>query len=126
MVKEILNPLEVARSNLCHGSVMSLIHLDKSVLTFHFKEILEDGHFGGPLTLVSLGALLVGPKLLSNLVSVPATAQPLGPSSSPYRPGMGLSAWVAKQHVPGSPSPSLEMANNVKAPDREGANRLVA
>jgi hypothetical protein len=101
---------------------MSLIHLDKSVLTFHFKEILEDGHFGGPLTLVSLGALLVGPKLLSNLVSAPATTQPLVPSSSPYRPGMGLSAWVAQQQaITENPSPSLEMANNVEAPDRLAA-----
>ena len=44
---------------------MSFIHLDKSIITFHFKEILEDGHLGGPLTLVGLGALLLGPKLLS-------------------------------------------------------------
>jgi hypothetical protein len=104
---------------------MSLIHLDKSVLTFHFKEILEDGHFGGPLTLVSLGALLVGPKLLSNLVSTPATTPALVPSSSPYRPGMSLSAWVAQQQqassTTGNPGASLAMTNNAETSDRLAA-----
>jgi hypothetical protein len=69
---------------------MSFIHLDKSVITFHFKEILEDGHLGGPLTLISLGALLLGPKLLS---------QSQSRSASPYRPGMGLSEWVKHQQA---------------------------
>ena len=69
---------------------MSFIHLDKSVITFHFKEILEDGHLGGPLTLMSLGALLLGPKLLS---------QPQRRSASPYRPGVGLSKWVKQQQA---------------------------
>ncbi len=69
---------------------MSFIHLDKSIVTFHFKEILEDGHLGGPLTLVSLGALLLGPKLLS---------QPQSRSSSPYRPGVSLSEWVKQQQA---------------------------
>ena len=70
---------------------MTFIHLNKSIVTFHFKEILEDGHLGGPLTLVGLGALLVGPKLLSNL-STPTTTPSKGNS---YRPGMSLSEWVA-------------------------------
>ncbi len=75
---------------------MSFIHLDKSIITFHFKEILEDGHLGGPLTLFGLGALVIGPKLLSG---GPAARRPKAQnrrvSSSPYRPQMSLSAWVA-------------------------------
>jgi hypothetical protein len=83
---------------------MSLIHLEKSVLTLHFKEILEDGHVGSPLALVGLSALIVAPKLLSNLTKPPRRAQRAPfQSGSPYRPYMGLSAWVAaaqKQQAP--------------------------
>ncbi|WP_416668632.1 hypothetical protein [Egbenema bharatensis] len=39
---------------------MSLIHLEKSVLTFHFKEILEDGHGNHPLTWLGLSVLMLG------------------------------------------------------------------
>ncbi|MEO1146809.1 MAG: hypothetical protein AAFY26_14580 [Cyanobacteria bacterium J06638_22] len=74
---------------------MTFIHLNKSIVTFHFKEILEDGHLGGPLTLVGLGALLVGPKLLSNLTSTTTTTPSKGKTTFPYRPGMSLSEWVA-------------------------------
>lgn len=76
---------------------MSLIHFDKSVLTFHLKEILEDGHMGGPLTIIGLSALIVGPKLLANLAkaSRPTAKAQVKPSSS-YRPYMSLSEWVAE------------------------------
>lgn len=75
---------------------MSLLHFDKSVLTFHFKEILDDGHIGGPFTLIGLSALIFGPKLLSTLAkaSSPATKTQVK-SSSLYRPYMSLSEWVA-------------------------------
>lgn len=43
---------------------MSLIHLEKSVLSFHFREIIEDGHGNHPLTWVGLGVLVLGPKIL--------------------------------------------------------------
>ena len=46
---------------------MSLIHLDKSLVTFHFKEILADGHIRSPFALIGLGALIFGSKLVSNL-----------------------------------------------------------
>jgi hypothetical protein len=36
---------------------MSLIHWDKSVLSFHLKEIIEDGHGSHPLALAGLGAI---------------------------------------------------------------------
>ncbi len=36
---------------------MSLIHWDKSVLSFHLKEIIEDGHGSNPVALAGLGAL---------------------------------------------------------------------
>ena len=38
---------------------MSLIHWDKSVLSFHLKEIIEDGHGNSPLALAGLGAIAV-------------------------------------------------------------------
>ena len=74
---------------------MTLIHIHKSVVTFHFKEILEDGHLGGPLTLVGLGALLVGPKLLSSLTSTASANPTQTKATSSYRPGISLSEWVA-------------------------------
>lgn len=95
---------------------MSFIHLDKSVITFHFKEILEDGHLGGPLTLMSLGALLLGPKLL---------AQPQNNrSNSPYRPGMSLSEWVKQQQASvrqAEGRPSLSLASNYDDSDQLAA-----
>ncbi len=38
---------------------MSLIHWDKSVLSFHLKEIIEDGHGGHPVALAGLSAIAV-------------------------------------------------------------------
>lgn len=94
---------------------MSFIHLDKSIITFHFKEILEDGHLGGPLTLVGLGALLLGPKLLS---------QPQNQSGSAYRPGMSLSEWVKQQQVAAHHTeqrPTLSLARHSQESDRFAA-----
>ncbi|NJL01120.1 MAG: hypothetical protein HC910_11365 [Spirulinaceae cyanobacterium SM2_1_0] len=77
---------------------MSFIHLDKSIVSLHFKEILEDGSPMGTVALFSLGALLLAPKLAATLSVAPksvaaVSAQP----RSPYRPQMSLSAWVARQ-----------------------------
>ncbi len=36
---------------------MSLIHWDRSVLSFHLKEILEDGHGNSPVALAGLSAI---------------------------------------------------------------------
>jgi hypothetical protein len=91
---------------------MSFIHLDKSVITFHFKEILEDGHLGGPLTLMSLGALLFGPKLLSQSQKQP---------TSPYRPGVSLSEWVKQQQAfarQAEGRPALSLASNHQDSDQ--------
>ena len=38
---------------------MSLIHWDKSVLSFHLKEIIEDGHGGHPLAFAGLSAIAI-------------------------------------------------------------------
>ncbi|HHP7229650.1 MAG TPA: hypothetical protein ACFCUY_02175 [Xenococcaceae cyanobacterium] len=38
---------------------MSLIHWDKSILSFHLKEIVEDGHGSNPLALAGLSAIAV-------------------------------------------------------------------
>ncbi len=43
---------------------MSLIHWDKSVLSFHLKEIIEDGHGGHPLALAGLSAIAVSSLLI--------------------------------------------------------------
>ena len=43
---------------------MSLIHWDKSVLSFHLKEIIEDGHGNNPLALAGLSAIAVSSLLV--------------------------------------------------------------
>ena len=43
---------------------MSLIHWDKSVLSFHLKEIIEDGHGNNPLALAGLSAIAIGSLLV--------------------------------------------------------------
>ncbi|MFP4132771.1 MAG: hypothetical protein ACLFQP_05860 [Halothece sp.] len=45
---------------------MSLIHWDKSVLSFHLKEIIEDGNGNNPLALAGLGVIA------ANALLVPA------------------------------------------------------
>ena len=39
---------------------MSVIHWDKSVLTLHLKEVLEDHHRGDSTALIGVGAILLG------------------------------------------------------------------
>lgn len=48
---------------------MSVVHWDKSVLSLHLKEIIEDHHRGDRTALMGLGAILVG------TVVIPATAK---------------------------------------------------
>lgn len=48
---------------------MSIIHWDKSVLTFHAKEILEDHERGDRTAIFGLGAILIG------TVALPALAK---------------------------------------------------
>lgn len=86
---------------------MSFVHLDKSVVTFHFKEILEDGHLGTPLTLVGLGALLLGPALMARK-----------PSTSAYRPGISLTAWVEQQQAAIAQQPATPPALSFTKPNR--------
>lgn len=69
---------------------MSLIHLEKSVLTFHLKEILEDGHGNHPLTWIGLSILIFGPKLLSLTPAPPQQGQ----KHVGFTP-ISLSQWVA-------------------------------
>jgi hypothetical protein len=69
---------------------MSLIHLEKSVVTFHLKEILEDGHGNHPLFWVGLGVLVLAPTLLPD-------PQPLNPRlKTGERTEVSLSEWVAQ------------------------------
>ncbi|MEM9153115.1 MAG: hypothetical protein AAGB19_22050 [Cyanobacteria bacterium P01_F01_bin.3] len=74
---------------------MSLVHLHKSVVTFHFKEILEDGHLGGPLALIGLSALILGPKLVAGLTNTSKRTVSLQ-DGTVHRSEMSLSEWVAK------------------------------
>jgi hypothetical protein len=74
---------------------MSLIHLEKSVLTFHLKEILEDGHVSHPLTWLSLGLLIFGPKLLPGGVQPQPTTKILNAKRSGYAQ-VSLSQWIAE------------------------------
>ncbi|MEB3312192.1 MAG: hypothetical protein VKJ02_18350 [Snowella sp.] len=48
---------------------MSVIHWDKSVLTLHLKEVIEDYHRGDTTALIGLGAILVG------TIALPATVK---------------------------------------------------
>lgn len=43
---------------------MSLVHWNKSVLSFHLKEIIEDHNRGNSTALVGLGAILLGTTVL--------------------------------------------------------------
>ena len=43
---------------------MSLIHWDKSVLSFHLKEIIEDGHGNNPVALAGLSEIAVSSLLV--------------------------------------------------------------
>ncbi|OAB57624.1 hypothetical protein AY600_12350 [Phormidium willei BDU 130791] len=73
---------------------MSLIHLEKSVLTFHFKEILESGDNSHPLTWLGLGVLLFGSPLLP-LLSQPRRDQPTQ-SGRRVQGEIPLSEWIAQ------------------------------
>ncbi len=75
---------------------MSLIHLEKSVVTFHLKEILEDGSGNHPLAWLGLGILVLAPPLLTSLAqgTQPSPAS-VKRKSSPWRnQEISLSEWV--------------------------------
>lgn len=75
---------------------MSLIHLEKSVLTFHLKEILEDGHGNHPLTWLSLGILIFGPKVLPSAVKSQPATKMLKAKRSEEHTQISLSQWIAE------------------------------
>ncbi|MCC5896758.1 MAG: hypothetical protein JJU32_02420 [Phormidium sp. BM_Day4_Bin.17] len=79
---------------------MSLIHLEKSVLTFHFREILEGGDDSHPLTWLGLGVLVFGSPLLP-LVSQSRPRRPTRPTrpTSAVRQGIPLSEWIAQAQL---------------------------
>ena len=53
---------------------MSLLHLNRSVLTFHLREIVEQGQAGNRLALLGLGAMILAPSLFP---AVAKTSRPL-------------------------------------------------
>ncbi len=70
---------------------MSLVHLEKSVLTFHLREILEGGHKSHPLTWLGLGVLVLGPPLVPKL----RPPKPSRRHSPTVAQGITLSQWIA-------------------------------
>ncbi|MDJ1172735.1 hypothetical protein [Roseofilum capinflatum] len=77
---------------------MSLIHLDKSVVTFHLKEILEDGNGNHPLFWVGLGVLVLAPTLLPDPQPV---NQRLTQQGKTGKTEISLSEWVAQAQKKG-------------------------
>ena len=76
---------------------MSLLHLEKSVLRFHFRELLEDGYGSNHLALLGLGVVLLGPKLLPTIAKVSKpVAKKLIKSGYSYRPQITLNEWVTQ------------------------------
>jgi len=74
---------------------MSLIHWDKSVLSFHLKEMLEDRKGNEPIALIGLGAIAVGTLALPAIAKLGKPVAKamikrslaLSPApASPYRP----------------------------------------
>jgi hypothetical protein len=101
---------------------MSLIHLEKSVLSFHFRELIEDGHHGNQLALLGLGVVLLGPRLLPTIAraSRPITKQ-LIKSRYSYHCQMTLSEWVNQSK---SASMYMDMPEGLisqKIPEKEMA-----
>ncbi|MFO8039157.1 MAG: pentapeptide repeat-containing protein [Sodalinema sp.] len=88
---------------------MSLIHLEKSVLTFHFKEILESGDNSHPLTWLGLGVLLFGSPLLP-LLSQPRRDQPIQ-SGRRVQGEIPLSEWIAQAQQRSQLTTNLSEAN---------------
>ncbi|CDM96248.1 MAG: hypothetical protein P5702_06360 [Limnospira sp. PMC 1291.21] len=91
---------------------MSLIHLEKSVLTFHFKEMIEDGHGNHPLTWVGLGVLVLGPKLLPAITKISQTNTKTVSKprlSSSRRREIPLSQWIAE-------AKERELSNSIYKP----------
>ncbi|MGD1900945.1 MAG: hypothetical protein ACFB9N_01745 [Geitlerinemataceae cyanobacterium] len=94
---------------------MSLIHLEKSVLTFHARELFEDGCAGSGLPLLGLGIMLFGGRLLPSLANASrpvakqlvksqlAKSQPAerhqADRAPTFRPNVTLSEWVRQQQA---------------------------
>jgi hypothetical protein len=49
---------------------MSVIHWDKSVISLHLREVIEDHHKGDPTALLGLGAILIGSVVLPATVKL--------------------------------------------------------
>lgn len=74
---------------------MSLVHLEKSVLTFHFKEILEGEHKSHPLTWLGLGVLMLGPQLVPKLRPTAPARRQAATQPPMVAKGITLSQWIA-------------------------------
>ncbi|MDJ0557363.1 MAG: DUF5132 domain-containing protein [Microcoleaceae cyanobacterium MO_207.B10] len=49
---------------------MSLIHLRKSVLTLHLREMVEDGQTNNQLAILGLGAIFFGPLVAPTIAKI--------------------------------------------------------
>jgi hypothetical protein len=66
---------------------MSLIHWDKSVLSFHLKEIIEDGNGNNPLALAGLGVIAANALLVPAVMKLgkPVLKAAIKKSLSPHQ-----------------------------------------
>ncbi|NEQ98073.1 MAG: hypothetical protein F6K30_15370 [Cyanothece sp. SIO2G6] len=90
---------------------MSLIHLEKSVLSFHFKEMLEDGRGNHPLAWLGLGVLILGPKLLPPVAKSAAKSTAKSTATAPHT--------TAKPPLPASTQSAIPLSQWVAAKKRE-------
>lgn len=91
---------------------MAWIHLDKSVITFHVKEMIEDGCQQDLTALLGLGAVLVGPVVVRSLL------QSLHQRQRP----IALSDWITQAQQT-APAPTLRLA---PAAQNQRPNRAMA
>lgn len=77
----------------CKSIVMALVHWDKSVLTLHLKEMMEDHQRGDRTALLGLGAIVMG------TVFIPATVKLGKPLlKSMIKSSLYLSSSIKKNH----------------------------
>lgn len=100
---------------------MALIHWDKSVLSLHLREIIEDHHQGNANALVGLGAILLGTTVIPAAAKLgrPLLKNVIKSSLSLYEESKST-AYSSKTKLRYSPSPSsLNRVNhyqNMKIP----------
>ncbi|MEM1427127.1 MAG: hypothetical protein AAGF75_11315, partial [Cyanobacteria bacterium P01_H01_bin.130] len=77
--------------------------------TFHVRELMEDGHTGNQLSILGLGVLLFGTRLLPAIAQASrSVTKPLVKKHYSYRPNMTLSEWVNQAQQQTDPSTTAD------------------